>query len=186
MERLHRGLVWLEQCLAVLILVAILGTMFAQVVARYVFRTPFSWSEELSRLGLIWMTFLAAAYVMSQRRHLAVDLWAARCSAIGRARADLFVDSVVAFTCLLLFFGSLPFVWFVHPVGSPALGIAKSLWYGGVSLGLLLMAGHSLVHAWAAWNGKSAALALEPEIDESLHLKWDGARDEADTQRGPQ
>ncbi|MBL8890872.1 MAG: TRAP transporter small permease [Planctomycetaceae bacterium] len=185
MERLHRSVVWLEQCLAVLILVAILGTMFAQVVARYVFRAPFSWSEELSRLGLIWMTFLSAAYVMSQRRHLAVDLWATRCSALGRVRADLFVDAVVAFTCLLLFFGSLPFVWYVHPVGSPALGIAKSVWYGGVSLGLLLIACHSLVHAWAAWNGKSLTRSADSEIEESLHLKWDGASEDESTKRGP-
>lgn len=186
MERLNRGLIWIEQCLSLLILVGILGTMFAQVVARYIFRAPFSWSEELCRLGLIWMTFLAAAYIMAQRRHLAVDLWSSRVGTVWRARADLFVYLFVASTCLLLGLGSLRFVWFVHPVGSPALGVAKSYWYGGVSLGLLLMAFHSLVHAWAVWSGQAMKNDTATEIDETLQLSWDERRGDESAKRGPQ
>jgi TRAP-type C4-dicarboxylate transport system permease small subunit len=186
MNRLNRGLIWMEQLLAVLILVGILGTMFAQVVARYIFRAPFSWSEELCRLGLIWLTFLAAAYIMAQRRHLAVDLWSTRVGTKWRARADLFVYVFVATTCLLLCLGSLRFVWFVHPVGSPALGLAKSYWYGGVSVGLLLMAFHSLVHAWAIWSGQTIETETATEIDETLQLSWNGQGDDPSTKRGPQ
>ncbi|MDP1564364.1 MAG: TRAP transporter small permease [Pirellulaceae bacterium] len=172
MERLNRSLMWVEQLLAVLILVGILGTMFAQVVARYLFRAPFSWSEELCRLALIWMTFLAAAYIMAQRKHLAVDLWSDRVRPLWRARADLFVFGLTALTCLLLCLGSLRFVWYVHPVGSPALGIAKSYWYGGVSLGLLLMAFHSLVHAWSAWSGQLTSASSHLQTDDSVRLSW--------------
>lgn len=184
MERLNRGLMWVEQLLAVLILVGILGTMFAQVVARYIFRAPFSWSEELCRLGLIWMTFLAAAYIMAQRQHLAVDLWSDRVRAIWRVRADLIVFGLTALTCLLLCLGSLRFVWYVHPVGSPALGIAKSYWYGGVSLGLLLMAFHSLVHAWTAWTGQLTSASSHLETEDSLRLSW--SDEKTDSAKGNQ
>lgn len=186
MERLNRCLIWVEKLLAVLILIGIVGTMFAQVVARYVFRAPFSWSEELGRLGLIWLTFLAAAYIMAQRRHLAVDLWSTRVGAPWKTRADLLVQVVVAMTCLLLCLGSLKFVWYVHPVGSPALGIAKSYWYGGVSVGLLLMAFHALVQAWATWTGDAPVLESTAEPDEKLQLNWGGDPQITSSPRGPQ
>jgi TRAP-type C4-dicarboxylate transport system permease small subunit len=172
MERVNRCMIWVEKILALLILIGILGTMFAQVVARYIFRTPFSWSEELCRLGLIWLTFLAAAYIMAQRRHLAVDLWSSRVPPVWKTRADLFVLGVVAMTCLLLCLGSLRFVWYVHPVGSPALGLAKSYWYAGVSVGLLLMAFHALVQAWATWIGEVPEIEPTSEADEKLQLNW--------------
>jgi TRAP-type transport system small permease protein len=186
MERLNRCLIWVEKVLAVLILIGIVGTMFAQVVARYVFRTPFSWSEELCRLGLIWLTFLAAAYIMAQRRHLAVDLWSSRVGVVGKTRADLLVHVVVAMTCLLLGLGSLRFVWYVHPVGSPALGIAKSYWYAGVSVGLLLMAFHALVHAWATWKGEVPEIESTAEPDEKLQLNWGADSQTTSSLRGSQ
>ena len=51
---------WLASCerlLAILLLAVLLITMGAQVIARYLFAAPFSWSEELARLAMIWLTF---------------------------------------------------------------------------------------------------------------------------------
>jgi len=135
-----------EQILAVVLLVGVLLTMGGQVVARYVFARPFSWSEELARFGLIWLTFLAAAYVSAQGGHVAVDLWSRRISRRWRVGLGAGLCLIVAGTCLLLFVGGLPFAYRVHPVSSPSLGIPKSLWYGAVSVGLLLITLHSLIN----------------------------------------
>lgn len=176
-ERLQR---W-ERIAATLILAGLLLTMFSQVVARYVFRAPFSWSEELCRFGLVWLTFLAAAYIMGQRQHIAVDLWSQWLTARQRVWADRFVQGVVVATCLLLFFGSLKFVWFVHPVGSPSLGIPKSLWYSGASVGLLLMAVHAGIQACLTWDdsretggteGGLGQVGLGPPVD-GFQLRWE-------------
>lgn len=135
---------------AMMFLILILLSMSSQVIARYGFRSPFSWSEELARFAMIWLAFIAAPLVMAQRGHITVDLWTS-----GETRQlpkklklamDCLVDCMVACTCLLLLVGGIRFVWYVHPVASPSLGIPKSFWYGAVSTGLALMAVHSLLN----------------------------------------
>lgn len=187
---LHERLQQLERLSATLILAGLLLTMVSQVVARYVFRAPFSWSEELSRFGLVWLTFLAAAYIMGQRQHIAVDLWSQWLTGRQRVWADRGVQAVVVTTCLLLFFGSLKFVWAVHPVGSPSLGIPKSLWYSGASVGLLLMAVHAGIQACLTWDASEATgaseggagpMGLGPPVD-GFQLHWEtGAAVESTT-----
>lgn len=171
LSRVIHSLVTVERSLAVLMLVLILATMGAQVIARYLFGMPFSWSEEIARLAMIWLTFIAASYVMAEGNHIAVDLWSARVSDRMRLWLDSAVLLVVAATCLLLFGGGIRFVLFVHPVGSPSLGIPKSLWYGAVSVGLLLMALHSLLNlTLLIRTGKPFARAPLAD-DEGFHLE---------------
>lgn len=172
LARWTRSIATWQLAAAAVLLGLILATMVAQVVARYLFQAPFSWSEECVRLGLVWMTFLASAGLMGQRRHLAVDLWSSNLPPQWRRRADAMVDLFVAVACLTLLVGSLNFVWRVHPVGSPALGIPKSIWYGSVSVGLLMMASHGLINGWCQWQGvdmgEGGASSLDS--DEALSL----------------
>lgn len=135
-----------EQTLAALFLFVIVSTMGAQVFARYFFGAPFSWSEEVARLALIWMTFIAASFVMAQGRHITVDVLSHRLSVHGQVRLECLSHGVVAATCLLLLIGGSRFVWYVGKVGSPSLGIPMSWWYGAVGVGLLLMTVHSIVN----------------------------------------
>lgn len=141
-----RWLVRGEKTIAALCLLVIAGTMAAQVVARYVFDTPFQWSEEVARLALIWLTFISAAFVMAEGRHIAVDLISDRVGTRGKFLIECFGYLVVAVACFMLLIGGAKFVWYVGKVGSPALGIPKSYWYGAGGVGLLLMAFHSLVN----------------------------------------
>ena len=46
----------------------------AQVFFRFVLDSPLIWSEELSRLLLVWVTFLGAAVIAWDGRHLSVDV----------------------------------------------------------------------------------------------------------------
>lgn len=145
---LVRWMVLAEKTIAALFLVLILSTMAAQVFARYVFGAPFQWSEEVARLALIWMTFISAAFVMAEGRHIAVDTISDRLGERGKLLIECLSYVVVAATCLLLLIGGAKFVWYVGKVGSPALGIPKSVWYGAGGVGLLLMAFHSLVNLY--------------------------------------
>lgn len=135
-----------EKTLAGLCLSAIVITMGSQVFARYVFGAPFSWSEEVTKLALIWMTFLSAAFVMAEGRHITVDLVSHRLSIRGQAWLECLSHGIVAASCLLLLIGGSHFVWYVGKVGSPSLGIPMPVWYSAVSVGLLLMAVHSIVN----------------------------------------
>ena len=52
----------------------VLGITFAQVLTRYVLKTPLAASEELSRILFIWISFLGAAMVMKGNEHIRLDV----------------------------------------------------------------------------------------------------------------
>jgi len=168
---LLQGLVRLEQWLAIGILVTILVTMGMQVFARYVFGAPISWSEEVARLGLIWLTFIAAGFVAARGEHIAVDLSGAEPEPTSEERRprDLhdverngdndedaapspfgwfslsrLVSALVLVSSLMLLIGGLPFVLRVYPVASPGIGLSMTYWYGAASIGLVLLSLHAI------------------------------------------
>ena len=148
-ELVKRGIGWIiqvERLMAAGLLVVVFGTMAAQVLARYVFRAPIAWSEELARFALIWLAFIAASLVMAEGRHITVDVVSGWLGPRAKLLLDCLTSSLVVLTCLMLLIGGLRFVWRVGLVGSPALGIPMSWWYGAASTGLLLMALHSLLN----------------------------------------
>lgn len=173
---LVRWMVRGETIIACLFLLVILSTMAAHVIARYVFGSPFEWSEEAARLALIWMTFISAAFVMADRRHITVDVISSRVGDRGKLLIECMSYVVVAGSCLLLLIGGINFVWYVGKVESPALGVPRSWWYGAGMAGLLLMAMHSLVNLLQVWmtgkpipredQGKADAFQLEMEQSE--------------------
>lgn len=55
-------------CMAVMTVLIV-----AQVVLRYVFNDPLTWSEELARIVFIYMTFLGIGAAYGRRRHMFVD-----------------------------------------------------------------------------------------------------------------
>ncbi|SFC91500.1 TRAP transporter small permease [Zunongwangia sp. SCSIO 43204] len=59
----------------VFLLSAMLFTVLWGVCARYIMDSPSSWTEELARFFLIWVSMLGAAYVSGKRDHITIDLW---------------------------------------------------------------------------------------------------------------
>lgn len=49
--------------------------VFLQVIFRFVLGSPLAWTEELARYSLIWLTFLGAAYAMSLKAHIGMEVF---------------------------------------------------------------------------------------------------------------
>ena len=82
----------------------------------------------------------------------------------------------VAAAGLLLLFGGAKFIWYVGEVGSPALGVPKSWWYGAGGIGLLLIALHSLINLYqVVVTGKPIPRETAME-EEALHLELEGGK----------
>lgn len=62
-----------EEVLLAVLLLVIAFVVFFQVIARYVFNSPLSWSDELARYALVWSTFLSASYCVRQRISIKID-----------------------------------------------------------------------------------------------------------------
>jgi TRAP-type transport system small permease protein len=153
-----RWLVAVERGASAGLLLMILGTMSAQVVARYLLHAPISWSEEWARFTLIWLAFLAAAMVMAQGQHIAVDVISPWLGSTAQRWLQCLQNAVVVLACLLLLIGGFRFVWRVGLVGSPALGIPRSYWYGAASVGLGLIAVHGVANILSALGRDRSAI----------------------------
>src|SRR5690606_5516539 len=82
-----------------LLLVIILGIMVLnvtwQVVSRYVFQSPSSFTDELSRYMLIWLGMLGAAYVAGKNEHLAIDILPQKLTGKPKMRLMIFIHIVI-------------------------------------------------------------------------------------------
>ncbi len=74
MSFLKRDLALPLRLLTGLMFLVIVALTAAQVVFRYALDQPLIWSEELSKLLLVWMVFLGAAAVAFDGRHMDVDV----------------------------------------------------------------------------------------------------------------
>jgi C4-dicarboxylate transporter DctQ subunit len=56
-----------------ILFIVLVSTVFLQVVARYAFNSPPSWTEELARYCQVWIIILASSICIRKGSHLAVD-----------------------------------------------------------------------------------------------------------------
>ena len=64
---------------AICILMAIcFGSMtlviFAQVIFRYILKSPLAWSEELARYLFVWVSFIGSVVAARRNQHIGVEM----------------------------------------------------------------------------------------------------------------
>ena len=72
MQRINDVTTWFCKVLIMAMVLLMTLVIFAQVVMRYVFLSPFAWAEEVGRYLLIWISSLGAAYAVRQGMHISV------------------------------------------------------------------------------------------------------------------
>jgi TRAP-type C4-dicarboxylate transport system permease small subunit len=97
------------------------------VFCRYVLNAPLRWPEELSRLFLVWLTYLGALVLPELRLHVAVDVVHERLSPRWRRVADVLAHALaVAFFGVLVVAG-LSLMRSVTDIRLPALQLPLNL-----------------------------------------------------------
>ena len=61
------------QITLIIILTALVLTVFSQVILRFIFRTGFPWIDELSRFLFAWVVFNGIAIATLRNSHMALD-----------------------------------------------------------------------------------------------------------------
>jgi TRAP-type C4-dicarboxylate transport system permease small subunit len=84
----------LESVLITLMALMVFNVIW-QVLTRFIFRDPSSYTEELARYLLIWLGLLGAGYCVGQKSHLAIDIVTSRFSGRARLIANLIGHSVI-------------------------------------------------------------------------------------------
>ena len=77
-----------------------------EVAARRLFTAPTRWAAELSQYCLIWGSLIAMAWLLRERRHIAVAAGLALMPAAGRRIADLLgLFAVLALALVVTWYG---------------------------------------------------------------------------------
>src|SRR5271170_2028601 len=70
LARLKRG----TELVAALLFAAMFGAFIVQVISRYVFDDPVSWTIEICSITYIWIVFFASATILTPRQHITFDM----------------------------------------------------------------------------------------------------------------
>lgn len=119
-----------------------------EVLQRYVLHTPSDWALELSILMLIASTFMAAAYTLSVRAHVNIEVLDALLSQRMNRWRRLFADAAAAGLCGFVALNA----WRLTAQAWSGDWVSNSTWgpkmwipYGFIALGMSLLALQYLV-----------------------------------------
>jgi TRAP-type C4-dicarboxylate transport system permease small subunit len=135
LDRIERAL----DAVMVLMMIVMGGSVVLQVVSRYVFNRPTSWSEELARYLFVWITFLGAAVVIRKRRHVDVTVLTDRLPAGAAKVVYLVSDVAVLFMLGALTWAGAGLATMAHRQLSAAMDLPMSLAYSAMPVGTGLM-----------------------------------------------
>jgi TRAP-type C4-dicarboxylate transport system permease small subunit len=114
-----------------------------QVISRYVLNAPSTFTDELARFLLIWVSLLGAAYTSGKNLHLAIDIFPNSLDERGRRRLSVVIDAIVitfVLCVLVIGGGTLVYYTFTYLQLTPTLRIPMAFVYlVGPLSGLLII-----------------------------------------------
>lgn len=143
----------LETILCVL-LVSLVVVTFAQVVTRYVLYFSLSWSEELARYLLMWLSMLSAAYGFKMKAHFSIVFIMNRFPASVRPVMSIVVSILVCVFLSVFVVKSAEITYMVRDQVGPATGFSKAIPYSSAVVGGVLMLYYIVRNTWHEWRGR--------------------------------
>ena len=115
------------------LLMVLVVSITVGIIARYVFRSPFVWTEELSTFLFIWLSFMGAAAASYDKRHVAVDYLYNKMPLSVQHVVKLITFILIMIFMVLLVVST--FILMPHvPYKSVALKIPRSAYYVAICL----------------------------------------------------
>lgn len=119
------------------ILVAI---TFLQVLARFIFKIPVVWSEEVVRMSFVWLIFLGSAIAVKEGTHLTLDMLVSEFSARWQYIARMSVLALIFIASGVICYGGFSYV--LRNIGKTAVTMpipANIVYISAPIAGLLMM-----------------------------------------------
>ena len=145
--RIERFVVTIEEAAVFAILASLLITLSLQIASRFLFEFPLDWTEELARVGQMWLVFIGAAVGARRAEHFVVEIFMERVSFPGKEMVARVIDVLVVGFFLVLAIVSGWMAWFGSIQIMPALGASVAWGYAAIPVGCALIAFH-FVCSW--------------------------------------
>jgi len=115
--------------------------VFIQVIARFIFINPFSWSEEMARYIQVWMILLVSSICVRKNAHFAIDYLIYKLNFRYKKILDIMVNLIVLFYIFIIttYGWRIVVTIFTFSQTSPAMLIPMYLIYLAIPVSGLLM-----------------------------------------------
>ena len=143
LSRISNRLNSVTEAVCCIFLLAMTLTVALQVVCRYLLGAALTWSEEFSRYGLVWITFLGGSVAVKRGAHMGVEALVNALSPKIRKTVQLFtLLCVMGFLVIATIKGG-QLALFNMKQHSPAMGVPMGVVYFAIPTGCLIMLIHS-------------------------------------------
>lgn len=121
------------------LLVVMTFTATWQVVSRYVFKSPSTWSESVTLISFVWMSLMAAAYVFGKQEHMQMTFIFDKFNPANQKKIKILTEVIIfAFALCVLVFGGFKISMLEMGQKEASLGIAMGYIYMALPLSGLL------------------------------------------------
>ena len=138
MEKASGSRPGLKEYYALILVMASFGVLIAEVFLRYVAGSSMEWTDEISRLLLVWMTFTGIGLVILERKEIFAQVFTQWLSPQAKKDWSRFLDLLVlVFNIFLVIFG-LQMTHFSWDIKTESLELPFSYFYVSIPLGAIL------------------------------------------------
>jgi tripartite ATP-independent transporter DctM subunit len=154
------------EILVALLLVAEIVILLAGVVARYVFRVPLVWSDELASILFLWLAMLGAVVAFRRGEHMRMTALVGMGPAAWRSFFDSLAIVAAFIFVILVLYPAFDYVAEERFITTPALEISGAFRAAALPVGFGLMAVGSLLRLSrvSSWKHVLQALVLMAAI----------------------
>ena len=131
---------WIDAALSrflVALMLALVAAVLWQVISRYVFSSPSSWTEEIARFLLIWISLFGAVWAFRTGMHLGLDILPKKLTGVSARRLRQFTLGLIllfSIAVLVVGGGSLVQLTWELKQYSAVLGLPMSLVYSVIPI----------------------------------------------------
>ncbi len=163
----------LEEWIIGLMLAAMTGLTFVQVVMRYVFNSGFSWALELTTVFFAFMIFVGISYGVRVGSHIGVDALVKMMGHTARRNVSILAVLLSLLYVGLVLTGSMTYVLKMKEAGIEFEDMSIERWQvlAVMPVGFLLTGYRFGQILWGLLTGKTDSLRLADEAAEALKLK---------------
>jgi TRAP-type C4-dicarboxylate transport system permease small subunit len=146
----------------VVILVAIVGVTFIQVLFRYIFHLSLAWSEELARYLFLWLAALASAYAFKLKSHFALRFLVNRFGKNLQKAIGTFVAFVISTFLVIFVWKATEFTLSMAKQVAPSTQMSMAVPYSSAIVGGVLMLYYVIRNWWLDIRHKEEVINTRP------------------------
>ncbi|WP_240374697.1 TRAP transporter small permease [Bacillus piscicola] len=127
------------EAVSALLLTLMVVLIFMQIVSRGLFGTSYSWTEEIARFSMIWITFLGASIAFQYAAHIGIDYFVKKLPAVPEKIVNVIGALISGFFFVILAVKGFELMQGAGVQGSPALRLPMSYVYLIIPVSAVLM-----------------------------------------------